>query len=81
MGCVKHPDNQGISRHHVRYHENGKFSAHIFPAEENVTSRVAGMFSLVMDRVVQTVMINKKSFGRLIILTEFKGVLSLNAFS
>ena len=47
-----------------------------------MANRVAEMFSLVMDRVVQIVMINKKSFGRLIIiLIEFKGVLSLNALS
>ena len=38
------------------------FPRTLFPAGENVASRVAGMFSLVMDRVVQIVMINKKFF-------------------
>ena len=53
------PGSRIISRHHVRYRENGKFPALISPAGENVPSRVAGMFSLEKDRVLQTVMINK----------------------
>ena len=55
------PGSRIISRHHVRYRENSRFSAHIFPTGENAPSRVAGIFSLEMDRVVQTVMINKGS--------------------
>ena len=59
------PGSLKISRHHVRYRENGKFSAHIIVCRGEYGEQGRWDLSLVMDRVVQIVMINKCFFSQI----------------